>query len=230
MSQYITSPFKPSPALMISGTPNYLLGSYNDKASPTFGYVISDSAVTTTGTVTFIIKDGNVPFVGALITVIGTANAGGNFNVVNATILTVVCTDAGICTVTYAVASSSVAVGTADSGEVEVPQPELGETLVNGSSVPVAMTFQGSHSNQEKDIVAIVSFPGVLPTTALVTLQSAVIDLDSEYADVATVTSVAGGVQSGGQISIDQQGARFYRFHTSTVAGPASKIVAKLIA
>jgi hypothetical protein len=228
--QYITSPFKPMPALNVSGTPTYLLGSYNDKASPTFGYVVSDSAVTTTGTVTFRITSGNVPFVGALISVVGTANASGNFNVTNATILTVTCTDAGICTVTYAITSSTVALGTADGGQVQVPQPELGETLVNGSSVPVAMTFQGSHSNQEKDIVAIVSFPGGLPTTALVTLQSAIIDLDSEYADVATVTSVAGGVQSGGQISIDQQAARFYRFHTSTVAGPAAKIVAKLVA
>jgi hypothetical protein len=226
--QYITSPFKPVPALNISGTANYLYGSWRDKTGPTLGYVISDSGNGTTSSVIFRIASGDVPLVGALITIVGSANAAGAYNVTNAPILTVVVTDAGIATVSFLGAGTSASAP--DGGQVQIPQPELGETLVNGSSVPVAMTFQGSHSNQEKDIVAIVSFPGGLPTTALVTLQSAIIDLDSEYADVATVTSVAGGVQSGGQISIDQQAARFYRFHTSTVAGPAAKIVAKLVA
>jgi hypothetical protein len=231
MSAYIKSPFKPAPRLLVAGTPEYLLGSYNDKTGPTFGYVISDSAVTTTGTVTFRIASGNVPFVGALITVVGTANAGGNFNVTNATILTVVCTDAGICTVTYAITSSSVAVGTADSGEVLVPQPEVAAALVTGASEPVALPAINSLNSQEHVITAVVAFPS-LPTSVIVSLQQAVIDLDSEYADVAVVATVAGGVvtAAGGQITVDPVMARFLRFNAGTVTGGTlPSIVAKLI-
>src|SRR5260370_26155847 len=129
MPFYITSPFKPVPKLLIQGTPEYVFGSFNDKTSPTLGFVISDSAVTTTGTVTFQITSGNIPIPGALITVVGTANAAGNFNVTNATILTVTTTASGVCTVTYAIASSTVAIGTADSGQVQIPQIENGDLI-----------------------------------------------------------------------------------------------------
>src|ERR1039458_4801814 len=193
MSQYITSPFKPAPVLLIPGVPEYLLGSYNDKTGPTLGYVVSDSAVTTTGTVTFRIASGNVPIAGALITVIGTANASGNFNVTNATIISVICTDAGICTVTYAITSSTVAAGTADGGQVSVPQPEIGEVLASNdvyNSAPAVMPYGDATSNLNQAITAVAAFT-TFPTTGVVTLQQAVKDIDSEYATVATVATAS---------------------------------------
>src|SRR5579859_1597664 len=131
MSQYITSPFKPTPVLAVAGTPVYLLGGYNDKTGPTLGNVISDSAVTTTATLSFQIISGNIPVAGSLITVVGCANSN-NFNVTNVAIISVVSTTAsGVCTVTYAISSTSQ--GTlADGGQVVIPQPETGDT-VSGS-------------------------------------------------------------------------------------------------
>ena len=86
---YIKSPFKPTPTLLVQGRPEYVFGSWNDKTAPTQGYIISDSAVTTTATVTFQVVSGNTPVVGSLITVVGAANSV-NYNVTNAQILIVI--------------------------------------------------------------------------------------------------------------------------------------------
>ena len=76
--------------MLIQGTPEYVFGSFNDKTGPTQGFVVSvQSNGSTTGTILFQITSGNVPVSGALITVVGTTNAGGNFNVTNATITNV---------------------------------------------------------------------------------------------------------------------------------------------
>lgn len=228
MSQYQQTPFKAAPALLISGRPVYLYGSYNDRTSPTFGYVISDSAVGTVGTVVFRIVDGNAPIVGALITVRGTANGGGNFNVTNATILTTTTdTNSGVTTVTYAISSTTQA-STADNGQVEIPQPEIGETIVAGSSVPAAVSFSTANPDQKRGVTAVVSFP-TIPTAALVVLQQAVQDIDSEYATINTVATVAGGVvTTGPQVTIDPVLGRFFRFNTSGITGSGT-IVAKLL-
>ena len=231
MPQYQATPFRAAPALLVAGSAEYLWGSYNNKTGPTFGYVISDSAVTTTGTVTFRIVSGNVPIAGALITVVGTANASGHFNVTNATIVTVSCTDAGICTVTYAITSSSVALGTADSGEVLIPQPEIGEALTAVSSAPACMPYGNTLANLNQGLTAVVSFPS-LPTSVIVYLQQAVQDIDSEYATVAVVATVSGGVvtSSGAQITVDPTLGRFFRFSNGTVVGGTlPTIVAKLL-
>ena len=224
--QYQSTPFKEHIKLLVSGRNSYLYGSYTDKVSPTFGYVLSNSSIGTVGSVVFQIRDGNPPIVGALITVRGTENSGGVFNVVNAIILSAVTnTDTGVSTVTYAVASTTQA-SAADNGQVDVPQPEIGETLVNGSSAPVAMPFQNAQMGQGKDLVAVVSFP-TIPTTAVVTLQSALIDLDAEYADIVTVASITGSVVTGGQVSVGDMAARFYRFHTTGLTGVGT-IIGKL--
>ena len=138
---YTKSPFKPVPTLLEQGRPEYVFGSWLDKTGPTLGNVISDSAVTTTGTLTFAVVSGNLPAVGSLITVVGTANASGNFNVTNAQILTVVSTDGGVVTVTYAItSSSSLQQAPQMVVRVIVPQPELGDIVSSfpSSSVPVA--------------------------------------------------------------------------------------------
>jgi hypothetical protein len=218
MPSYQTTPFKPSPSLLVAGTPQYVFGSFNDRVSPTLGTVISDAAVTTTATLVFQIRAGNVPAVSSLITVRGTANSAGVFNTTNATILTVSCTDAGVCTVTYAI-SSTTQVTRADGGEVEVPQPEVPETLANGASVPVVYPFNNAVPDNARGVTVVAAFPS-LPTAATIVLQQAVVDKDSEYATVATVATVAGGVvTAGGQITVDPTLGRFYRVLVSGVSG-----------
>jgi len=235
MSQYITSPFKPSPILAVAGTPTYLLGSYNDKTGPTQGFVISDSAVTTTGTLTFQIQSGNPPIVGALITVVGTANAGGNFNVTNATILTVVTnTTTGVCTVTYAITSSTVAANTPDAGQVIIPQTEVGETTgaFPYASVPVAVPFNNPEMQEGKSITASINLGSGLSAITAV-LQGSNFDVDSEYQPIHTfVAAGAAGVyyfQSGQDTPAAAGNAnpggvnilnfRFYRFRITSATG-----------
>jgi len=192
MGFYQATPFKPTPTLMVQGKPEYVFGSYNDKTGPTFGNVISDSAVTTTATLVFQIISGNAPAVGSLITVVGAGNSA-NFNVTNAQILTASTTAAGVCTVTYAITSTSQGV-LADGGQVIIPQPELGDALTNagGASVPVCTPLSpGTQSG--KSISVTVKLPtqqlGVSSTLSGVTvaIQGANLDADDQYNTIGTV-------------------------------------------
>lgn len=230
MPAYQLTPFREPTKLLVPGLPSWLLGSYLEDAAPTFGYVISDSAATTTATVVFQITQGNIPIVGSLITVRGTANSGGVFNVVGATVLTASTSDYGVCSVTYAISSTTQA-STADNGQVLIPQIEVGETLVAGSSIPVAMPYQNANANLNQALTAVVSFPS-LPTSVIVSLQQAVFDKDSEYATVAVVATVSGGAvtAAGSQITVDPTLGRFFRFSVGTVVGGTlPTIVAKLL-
>lgn len=219
MPAYMVTPFKNSPPLMYPGTPVYLWGSYNDKVGNTLGNVISDSSVGTTGTVTFQILSGNIPLVGALISIVGTANGSNNFNVTNATILTVSTTNAGICTVTFTAGSLSQPT-TVDSGQVCVPQPEVGEALASGASIPAVMGYGNNTFNANQGLTVVVSFPS-LPTSVIVSLQQAIKDIDSEYATVAVVAIVSGGAvtSQGSQITVDPTLGRFFRLQNGTVVG-----------
>ncbi len=171
---YVKSPFKPTPTLLVQGRPEYVFGSWNDNTGSTLGNIISDSAVTTTATVTFQILSGNAPAVGSLITVVGAANSA-NFNVTNAQIITASTTSAGVCTVTYAITSSSVPAGTPDGGQIVIPQPELGDILSSfaASSVPVCCPESPSQQSG-KSLSATVKLPaqkgGVDSTLSAVTV------------------------------------------------------------
>lgn len=191
MPQYIASPFKPSPQLAVAGTPSYLLGSWNDKTGPTLGYIQSNSGSTTTGTIVFRIASGNVPIVGALLSAVGQTNSA-NFNVTNAPILTVACTDAGICTVTVTITSTTQA-NTPDNGQVIIQQPEVGDTVsgTTYASVPLAVPFNNPEMQEGKSITARLSLPnsGSLSGITAV-LQGSDIDLDSAYVTIHTFASV----------------------------------------
>ena len=140
------------------------------------------------------------------------------------------CTAAGICTVTYTITSTTQG-SLPDGGQVIVPQPEVAEACVNESSIPAAMPFGNTTYNLNQGLTVVVSFPS-FPTTAVVVLQQAVKDIDSEYATVATVATVTGGVvtAAGSQITVDPTLGRFFRFNVSNVTGGTNPtIIAKLL-
>ncbi len=227
MPAYQTTPFKQSPALMYPGIPVYLWGSFNDKTGPTLGTVRATSGNGVNASVKFLISSGNIPVAGSLVTIVGTANASGNYNVTNATILTVSAAaspDAGIYTITFSNTTASVAAS--DAGQLIIPQPEVGETLTNSSSVPAAMPYGNSTYNQNQGLTAVVSFPSA-PTSVTVVLQQAIQDIDSEYATVATIVNATNTTQ---QITVDPTLGRFFRFKNSgTSGGTLPTIVAKLL-
>jgi len=235
MPQYIQSPFKPTPQLAVAGLPSYLLGSYNDKTGPTIGNVISNSAVTTTATLVFQIISGNIPVTGSLITVVSCANSA-NFNVTNVAITLVSCTDAGICTVTYAITSTSQS-STKDAGQVIIPQPEVGETVsgTTYASFPVSAPYNNPNIQEGKSFTATLNLPsgGSLSGITAV-LQGADFDVESEYKTIHTFASVTGASTSetfqSGSDSPASAGAvnpggvnisnyRFYRFKFTAITG-----------
>jgi hypothetical protein len=233
MPSYILSPFKPTPRLLVAGTPSYVWGSYNDKTGPTQGIVLQSLGIGTTLELIVKILSGNVPVVGALLTVVG-VSASNNFNVTNVA-LTAVDTyphgnipDNGMYALAYTT-TSTVSPLQADAGQFIVPQPEVAETLVTDfKSAPVAMPFNMLLGNMHQAITVVVSFP-TLPTSIIVYLQQAVQDIDSEYATVATVVTVAGSaVTGGGQITIDPTLGRFFRLSSGDMVGNGT-IIAKIL-
>ena len=258
MSYYIASPFKPSPKLMVQGTPEYLFGKWNANTGPTLGNIISNSAVTTTATVKIQILSGNVPVVDSLITVVGSANSP-NFNVTNASIISVSAAaspDTGIYTVTYAITSTSQGV-LADGGQFIIQQPEVGDVVsaavitgigtVVASSAPVVSPVSGPNS-VGKSLSVTVKLPAnttANPNTlsgVTVVLQGSNVDLDSEYNTVATVaTTIAAGTtvdwqsgqgnQSTGTLAagaVNLINFRFYRLQITAGTG-AGYIVGKIM-
>lgn len=241
MSQYITSPFKPSPILSVAGIPEFLFGSYNERVGPTQGIVkFVKTNGTTIATVKIQILSGNIPVSGSLITVVGSANSS-NFDVTNVAISNVTKIpdpvtgeDTGLYSLTYTISSTATPLAyTADAAQFIIPQPEVGEALSSDiASVPLALPFIPSLNSQEHVVAAVVTFPSI-PTSVTVTLQQAVFDINAEYADIATIAVVAGGSQTtgGGPIMVDPVMGRFLRFKAGTVVGGSSPtIIAKLIA
>lgn len=234
MPAYIASPFKPVPQLAVAGTPSYLIGSYNDRTGPTLGNVISNSAVTTTGTLTFQILSGNAPVAGSLITVVGCANST-NFNVTNVAIATVVSTSAsGVCTVTYTISSTTQ--GTlSDGGQVIVPQPEVGETVAGAyKSFAVARPFNNPNVQEGQSLTATLNLGSGL-SNVVCSLQGADIDVESEYADIhvfgtsgvqqfqsgqdTVAQSASPGVITANTGGVNIMNYRFYRFKITSVTG-----------
>jgi hypothetical protein len=241
--QYQLTPFKQPPQLLIQGKPEYVFGNLNDKTSPTTGYVISDSAVTTTATLVFQIKDGNIPIPGALITVTGTANSAGVFNVTNAVILTVVVNDYGVCTVTYAIASTAQA-STADAGQVIIPQIEIGDNLTAAlvsalpySSVPVAAVVGATVTGRSTSATVTLptssaAFPSTLSGVTVV-IQASNVDRDDHYNTIGTITTAGAagstydwqsgeGISTTGTLaagSVNVLSFRFYRLQVTVATG-----------
>ena len=231
MPAYVTSPFKPPVQLAVAGTPAYLIGSYNDKTGPTKGFVVSNSASSTTGTLVFRIVEGNVPVTGNSITVVGTANSAGVFNVTNASITLVSCTDAGICTVTYTISSTTQA-STADGGQVIIAQDETGETISAAyKSAPIARPFNNPNIQEGQSLTFTLNLgSGLSAVTA--TLEGADFDVDSEYTTIFTFANAGlsqfqtGQGAAGTVAAVNQLNFRFYRFNISALTG-TGKVIGK---
>jgi hypothetical protein len=205
MPVYIASPFKPTPRLLVAGTPEYLFGKYSSTVAPTQGNILKDSGDGSTSTFVIQILSGNVPTVDSLFTSVGTANAAGAYDLTNVVILSVSSPsnpDTGIYTITVAGSGNSAAA--ADAGQFYVPVPEIAEALgaisdAPVSSAPVTSAVAGP-DNTGKSLSVTVKLPATTTahpsdlTGVTVVLQGANLDLNSEYNTIATVaSSVAAG-------------------------------------
>jgi len=250
MGFYQSTPFKPVPRVLTPGTPAYVLGSFNDKTGPTLGTVLFDSGDGSTSTVTFQIQSGNIPITDTLVTIVGTKNDAGAYNVTNALVLSVTqvnTPDDGVYTITFAGAGTGAKA--ADYGQLIIQQREVGDVLssATAASVPVTIGAAGPNSNG-KSLSVTVKLPASTtanPSTlsaVTVTIQGANLDLDSEYNDIGTVVSAgsaghtydwqsgqgdtATGTLAAG--SVLAPNFRFYRLSISGAMG-SGPIIAKIL-
>lgn len=196
MPSYNKSPFAPPPQKLVPGQTAYLFGSWPDTVSPTKMQVTSVAVASDVCTLGVTVVEGNIPAVGSLITVQGTATSSGAANVTNVALASVtIAASTGVGTVTFALTASNVTT-TADGGIAVVPQPEVGDTVANGASAAVGLPYAipWDAGQGAEQILCSVRFP-TLPTGCVVALQGSDINQDSAYqtiiADVVTVATSA---------------------------------------
>jgi len=229
MPAYNASPFAAAPEKLTPGKPAYVLGSWNNQTSPT-KFLINKVALTSNvATITGVIVDGNVPVVGALITVTK-CPTNTEFNVTNIAVASVTIASDGTGTITYACTRADVA-AVASSGIAIIPQPEVAEALVAGASLAVGLPYSepsGDSGEMAISVTAIVTFPS-LPTSVTVSLQGAVQNIDGEYQTVGTCGTVSGGAATLRYLNYSGK-FNFYRLLVGTVTGGSSPtIIGKIL-
>lgn len=228
MPTYVNSPFV-KPKIAQKGVPVYLFGSYNYKQANTTMLVSNVALTTNVATLTVQIVGGEVPIVGALISVQQTQSTSGLFNVSRVP-LTNVTIDAttGAGTVAFALTHSPDILTTADTGSAVVEVPEIGETPAAVKSA--ACYIQPNVDGGEMTITTAVTFT-TLPTALTINLQKAVRDIDSEYTNVTGAAAVVAGTAytTGPVVEYTLKGSGFFRFIGSGLTiGSGAGMVAKL--
>jgi hypothetical protein len=232
MPAYVNSPFTPAP-LLIEGVPNYLFGSKNYRQANTRINISSITSSTASAIVTGTIVEGEIPLVGALVSIQQTASQSGAFNVSRAALTGSAFTaTTGQGSLTFS-GTFSTQSATADAGTSIVEVPEIPETLVAGASI--AICIQQPRSGGQRTITTEVSFP-TMPTAATVVLQEAVTNEDGNFTTVSSTTvpnGVVAAVESGAyttgpvaQFTLTQ--GNFYRFLVSGITGTGT-IAAKIL-
>lgn len=206
---------------LVAGIPGYVFGSWPLDVSPLEFLITKVQLTTNVATITGLVIHGDIPLVGALLTVRQTQTAAGAFNVKGIAISAVsINANTGAGTISYALTHAGDVALTNDAGKAEAQVAETSEALVNGASIPVTMPVQDPKTDSARTVSVAVAFPS-LPTTATVDLQYAIFDQDSEYIKFgATVATVAGGAVTAGpleQFTLNM--SRFYRLNVSNVTG-----------
>jgi hypothetical protein len=231
---------------LVQGFPAYLFGGWGPSSPAGGGLIVAPTRflisqvqiATNVATITGTVIEGNIPTVPAanqpasLISITQTQTGGGEFNV-TAVAITAVSINAstGIGTITFPLTGSNIG-PVADAGIAIIAQPEYGDALVNGASIPCTMPVQDPKTDSARTVSVVCSFPS-LPTAATVNLQWAIMDIDSEYENFGTtaVATVAGGavtVGPGLQFSLNM--SRFYRLNATGVSGGTNPtIIGKIL-
>lgn len=175
------------------GVPAYAFGSKN-LITPTTLLQITNVALTSNvATVTVLVREGNIPAVGSLISITGTSNTSGLFNVTNKTITAVsINSSTGIGTITFALSHADV-VSAANAGQGYVPVPEVPEAAVSGNKSQ-AFAIQNT-IGRGYGISWAYTYPSA-PVSGSIQLEGAINDVDGEYTLIGTAqTGVSGYVE-----------------------------------
>ena len=217
------------PQLVQKGVAAYVFGSLNALQGDTRGYVTQTALASNVGTVTVSINFGPIPKVNDIITIWGTAQQSGLFNVTRALITAVSITaTTGQGTITFALTGSNQS-ATADAGAFLTEPGEISETLAANASQ--SCLIQAPSGDSQFTVPIAVTFPGgVLPTALTTTLQVALRDVDAEYTNTTTAVTVAATAYTAGPVvQATLQRGYFYRLKNSGLtAGSATGIIGKI--
>lgn len=157
---------------------------------------VSNVALTSNvATLTAAVIEGDIPIVGSLISVIGTATSAGLFNVTNVSVASVsIDPITGKGTITFALINADVP-SAPDSGLAYVPVPEVGEALVNGTSQAFSVPEEIGMNDNAMTITWSTHYPSA-PSTVTMTLQASMVDQDSQYVTLDSSSNTSGEVRS----------------------------------
>lgn len=239
MPTYNTSAFAPLPEVAIPAKPAYFFGTNPIDTDDTYGYVTNVALASNVATVTITVYRGNIPTVGSLISIQGSTNTSGLFNVKAASITGVTGTaSTGVYAITFALTHANVT-SIADSGMALIPIQETSETCANGTSVAIYIPSNELRDLGQRNVTVAVTYPS-LPTAATVTAYSAIYNNDNpaEWTSMGVVSTVAAGAvtvpstasTNGGITTVTSPSGRFVRLVVSGVTGGTSPtIIAKMI-
>lgn len=225
MPLYNNTPFgAPAQLLLSGGPPAYAFGS-KAGGKPTTRMQVTTVAANAGNIATLGVKilEGPIPVAGNLISVIGTASASGAYNV-SAIALTGVNIDAttGVGTVSFVLSTAQLAT-TADIGEARVPIQEVAEALTNNSSsVQFAIPDPVGFDVNAKVCTWQTVFTSQ-PAGITVALQGAMQDVDAQYVNLDTSTSVTGEIK---QTTVNE--VSFLRIRITGLGGAAPAGIIKL--
>jgi len=233
MPNYNASAFAPLPEVAIPSKPAYFYGSLPTDADDTYIRISNVALTSNVATVTGTIYRGNIPVVGNFITISGTANNSGAFNVSQIALTGVsVTASTGVGTFTFALTHADV-VSAAAAGMAIVPIAEVAETCANGTSVAIYVPSNELRDLGQKSITVATTFPS-LPTAATVTLYTAIANNPqaavSEWTSMGVVATVAGGTQTVGPlVTFATPAGRFFRVVASSVSGGTPTFICKMV-
>jgi len=210
--------------LLQPGVPGYAFGSI-DRSFPTTLLQITNVALTSNvATVTVLVRKGKVPVAGSSISITGTTNASGAFNVSGVTI-SAVSIDAvtGIGTITFALVHADV-VSAAAAGQGYVPVPEVPEVLAVQKSQAFAIQ---NAIGRGYGISWGYTCPSA-PSAISVQLEGAENNNDSEFTLIGSAVTTTGGYnETFAQVP---NLVNFVRLRvTSTSGGSSPTIIGKLL-
>ena len=223
----------------VSGRPAYFYGSLAEDQQDTRAQITSVACTSNVATIGVTILQGNVPIVGNLLWVQGTATASGAYNVSAVAIASVTAVNAalGTYTLTYACTTANLPT-TADAGVALIPVQEVAETVAANTSVAIYTPSQEPRDSGTRTITVAVTFPTIQATTgaATVTLYTAMNNngylpgaSGSEWTSMGVVgTLAAGAATKSGLVTFTTPAGRWFCLQTTSVTGTNS-IVAKML-
>jgi len=222
MPAFNNSPFAAAIRLLYAGVAEYLWGSWPQDVSPTKFYVTSVAIAANVATLGVTIYEGDVPAVGSLISVQGTQNNVGAFNVTNVPLTAVALNSAGVGTVSFALVGANFGIA-GDAGIAIVPQPVRTEAIAAGASVPVAMSNNSFGGDLDRTVTAQAIF-GSLPTAVTVELQGSMVNNDADFVTLGTIATVAASAVTANGLTVVANWL-FYRALTSGITGAGTYAV-----